>query len=262
VGSALSRAYGRWAKEFCSIAPKRLRIAYPLNLFDVETAVRDARWAVKEIDAVTLMVLSLPVAGRGHHHPDFDPVWAVAQELGVPIMAHSLSSLPDASGRGPLVDISPGVSLFGGNLFLHHMVAHRVQQHLTMASFLVGGVLERFPDLKVLFVEAGGSWVQAWLDAMDDRFGNPQTRRTVPWLRMAPSEYFQRQCLVSFGPGEHFVEGTIGRVLPATSVGWSSDYPHYDSLPSDAVARTALSHLDAGTAAGILGGNVRRLLGW
>jgi predicted TIM-barrel fold metal-dependent hydrolase len=262
AGSALSRAYGRWAADFCAIDGERLRLAYPVNLFDIELAVHDARWAVETLGSAALMIVPLPVRGKALHEHDFDAFWAAVQDLDVPVVVHTLSSLPGSDGHGPLVDVSPGVKYYGGNIFLHHLISHRLQQHLAAASFIVGGVLERFPGLRLIFCEAGGGWMQSWIEEMDDHFDAPQMRRAVPWLREKPSEYVRRQCLVAFKPTESFGEGTVGGALPVESVGWASDYPHYDSVYPGSVAEVAgrLGSRSSIDRCKILGGNAARVL--
>ncbi|MCB9745136.1 MAG: amidohydrolase family protein [Alphaproteobacteria bacterium] len=263
VGCALSRAYGRWVTEWASTAPRRLRVAYPLNLYDMENALRDARWAVETLNATALMLIALPVRGIPLHDPSFDALWALATELNVTVAIHSLSSLPDSEGRGPLVEMSPGVKLFGNNMLLHHLVSHRIQQQLAMASFLVGGVLSRFPSLKVLFVEAGGAWVQTWLEGMDQHFDDHQMRRSVPWLRRRPSQVFAEQCAVAMGSDEKLLPGTVGGALPLRSVCWASDHPHYDSTHPDPVSglRAQLEERYPDHTAAVLGRSAARLLG-
>jgi uncharacterized protein len=262
IGSALSRAYGRWAADFCAGDRDRLRLVYPVNLFDIDVAVRDARWAVESLGSAALMVIALPVDGKAFHDSRFDPFWAVAEDLGVPLVVHTLSSLPGADGTGPLVEISPGVGYYGGNIFLHHLISHRLQQHLAAASFVVGGVLARFPGLKLIFGEAGGAWMQSWIDEMDEHYDSAQMRRAVPWLRDLPSEYVRRQCLVAFKPSETFGEGTVGGALPIESVAWASDYPHYDSVFPGCVAHlcSRMGSLSQDARRKILGGNAARFL--
>lgn len=259
IGSALSRAYGRWAHDFCSGAGERLGPVYPLNLFDVEQAVKDARWAVEDLRMAGLMIIALPVRGVGLHDPAFDPIWETAQDLDVPVMVHSISSLPDREGRGPLVDVAAGVGRFGGCLLLHHLISHRVEQQLAVASFVGGGILERFSRLRVIFTEAGGAWMQNWLEEMDARWGLPKMRESAPQLKMAPREYFRRQCLVAFHATEP-VSGAIGGAVTADTVAWSSDFPHHDCLfpGAGAAIRTSVAGLPATDRAAILGGNAAR----
>ncbi|HEU4407538.1 MAG TPA: amidohydrolase family protein [Polyangiaceae bacterium] len=259
IGSALCRAYGRWAGEFARAAPGRLKPVYPVNLYDVDLAVKDARWAVEAMGLPGFLIIPLPVGRRMLRDRALDPFWQLAQELDVPVQVHTLSSLPDAEGRGPLVDVVAGANRFGGSLFLHHLVSHRIEQQLALASLIVGGVLARFPGLRLVFVEAGGQWTQSWLEEMDCRYESPMMRRTAPWLKLPPSEYFRRQCLVAFHASEPLPE-SIGRTIAADHVVWSSDYPHHDCLfpgAGDAIRRET-SAMPPAEQAKILGGNAAR----
>lgn len=259
VGSAASRAYGRWAQEFTSIAPDRLLAFYPLNLYDVEQAMRDVRWAAEELEVRGFQLISLPVGPRNLHHEDFDPVWSLIQDLDRPIQMHSLSSLPDEEGRGPLVELAAGVNQFGGNLFMHHLVSHRIEQHLAMASLICCGVLQRFPRLRFVFVEAGAGWIPSWLEEMDNHFHQATMRRWVPWLEHPPSEYFQRQCLAAYTADEATVSATAP-LLGAGCVAWSSDYPHHDGVYPGAVEAMSrqLGGFSEADRNRILGGNAAR----
>ncbi|MEY9706402.1 amidohydrolase family protein [Bradyrhizobium diazoefficiens] len=262
IGSALCRAYARWVSEFCSIAPKRMLRVFPVNLNDVDLAIKDCTWALEQMDFAGLFIVPLPVRGRRLHHPDFDRFWARLNDWDRPVIFHTLSSLPDPEGRGPLVDMIPAAASFGANIFFHHMAAHRIEQHFATASIVAGGVLEKYPKVRVLFTEAGGGWMQSWLDYMDEHFDSDQMRRWVPWLKLRPSEYFHRQCLVSYHPTEK-VEGTMGGSLKVESLCWSSDYPHHDSVFPGAVDRLSAnsSGLTMDERSKLLGGNVARFLG-
>src|SRR5215210_7869795 len=106
-----------------------------------------------------------------------------------------------------------GVGRFGGNVFFHHLISHRIEQHLATLSLIAGGVLERFPGLRLVFSESGGGWFASWLEDMDSHY-HSSTRRWVPWLKVAPSEYFRRQCLIGFDAGE----STLGATAPLVRV--------------------------------------------
>jgi uncharacterized protein len=88
-----------------------------------------------------------------------------------------------------------------------------------------GGVLARFPKLKIGFLESGIGWLGYWLDRMDSHYEKMGTY--VPWLRKRPREYFAEQCYVSMDPDE----STLGAMVALgveRNVLWGSDYPHFD----------------------------------
>ncbi len=106
---------------------------------------------------------------------------------------------------------------------------------------VAGGILERFPKLKVAFLEAGGGWVPYWMERLDEHYEYLQPE--VPWLKMPPSEYIRkRDVYFSFEPDERtlpFVMDFIGddRLL------FASDYNHSDSKFPD-VVRSVLERDD------------------
>src|SRR4051812_36338381 len=91
-----------------------------------------------------------------------------------------------------------------------------------------GGVCERFPDTKFLFLEANGGWLVPWLERLDHH--SKKFEWDVPWLNMLPSEYFRRQCWISFDPDESMLAFTANSPLcGADRIVWASDYPHPDA---------------------------------
>jgi predicted TIM-barrel fold metal-dependent hydrolase len=131
-----------------------------------------------------------------------------------------------------------------------------------VALFTAGGVLERHPKLTVLVLEANGGWIVPFLERLDHHF--EIFRWDVPNLTMKPSEYFRRQCYISFDPDESTLEFTARHPLVgAERIIWASDYPHPDAkFPG--VVRELLEHtehLDAAARARIVGGNARAVYG-
>jgi uncharacterized protein len=115
-----------------------------------------------------------------------------------------------------------------------------------MASAVCGiigyGVLERFPTLKVLFCEAGATWVPYMLFRLDNHY---EARRSeMVDITIPPSEYFKRQCVIcSFEPEEALLRETMdwfeGRNMACTS-----DYPHWDSSGVSGVVRYLKNYPD------------------
>ena len=92
---------------------------------------------------------------------------------------------------------------------------------------IMGGVLERFPALKVAFLEANCSWTPYLLWRMDEHFEHRDSHAKSRFSRR-PSEYFKRQCFVAIEADEDMgVEAT--RRIGAETVVFSTDFPHEDS---------------------------------
>ena len=98
----------------------------------------------------------------------------------------------------------------------------------SIAFITAGGVCERFPDAKFIFLEANGGWLVPWLERLDHHCRKYQWE--VEDLSMLPSEYFRRQCWISFDPDEAMLAMTAqSPLVGADRIIWASDYPHPDA---------------------------------
>jgi predicted TIM-barrel fold metal-dependent hydrolase len=124
---------------------------------------------------------------------------------------------------------------------------------VTMGRLLMGGVCERFPRLRFLFLESGGGWVPTQLQRMDEQVRT--FRLKSQWLSMLPSDYFKRQCWVSFDPDEwNLAESAT--FLGADRILWASDYPHPEYRPEVVgELRAAMARLPEPDQLRILGAN-------
>jgi len=129
-----------------------------------------------------------------------------------------------------------------------------VDMIVSVGRLLMGGVCERFPKLRFLFLESGGGWMATQLQRMDEQVkAFPLERR---WLSLLPSEYFRRQCYVSFEPGEWNLAASA-EFLGSDRILWASDYPHPDIEFPGAVRelRESLASLPRADQQRIAGGN-------
>jgi predicted TIM-barrel fold metal-dependent hydrolase len=102
-----------------------------------------------------------------------------------------------------------------------------VELILAVSSFCAGGVLERFPNLRVGFLEGNCAWLPWLLYRLDERAKLHGPLADVP-LSKKPSEYFLRQCFISVDPDEYLVSDVIKRIGDDNIV-ISTDYPHIDA---------------------------------
>jgi hypothetical protein len=110
----------------------------------------------------------------------------------------------------------------------------------------------------VVFLESSGGWAPFWLERLDEQaesFGG-----FCPGLDLRPSEYFARQCAISFEVGEHTLPALVPFVGRERIV-WGSDYPHHDATFPGAVdaIRATVSTCPTATQARVLGLNARAL---
>ena len=110
-----------------------------------------------------------------------------------------------------------------------------MEQMLAVGSICAGGVLARHPKLRVAFLEANCTWLP-WLLWRLDEGWEREGDVWAPDLKMAPSEYFKRQCYVSVEPDEETVKYVID-YMGSDRIVFSTDYPHGDSKFPNAVER-------------------------
>jgi predicted TIM-barrel fold metal-dependent hydrolase len=148
------------------------------------------------------------------------------------------------------------------NVFFSQAISNPFDMMETLTLLTCGGVLERFPRLRVILLEANGGWIVPWLERLDHHY--EVFRFDVPWLKMKPSEYFRRQCWISFDPDESTIAFTArSPLVGADRIIWASDYPHPDAKIPGVVdeLREATATLSDAERARILGLNAAELYG-
>jgi predicted TIM-barrel fold metal-dependent hydrolase len=248
--AALCRAYNNWLADYCSAAPDRLIGVAMLPLADVDESVRELERTATKLGFRGAFVRPNPYAGRPIHHPVYTRFWDCAAELGVPITVHEgLSDNLPTLGKDRF-----------DNAAIQHVLSHPFEQMTACAGLIMTGVLERHPSLRVAFLESGSAWLPYWLARLDSHFET--WRKLLPALRLKPSEYFRRQCVISADPEETAISSVVRHVGDDCIV-WASDYPHPDSHFPGAVAKTLEGMRDVSEASRerILAGNAARLYG-
>ncbi len=223
----LARAHNRAMADFCSVDRRLLATGY-VPLRDFERARATARECI-ELGCKALLIPSACPQGHAPSHVALDPVWAQAQEAGIPIVLH-------VGGGGRLLDpayfengLPPVPDFHGGaeNFRSIDYVAIPYPPMQTLATMILDGVFERFPRLKCGVIEQGASWVPGWmrlLDSAQDAFSKNEER--LRKLSLRPSEYVKRQIRVTPYPAEDV--GWIVEQAGEEVCLFSSDYPHVE----------------------------------
>ena len=258
-----ARAHNRWLAELCQMAPERRNgVALVLALYDVDEAVAEVRWA-KENGLGSIMI---PVMWGDHppyHHPRYEPLWQVCEELDMPIHFHSGPAEQDQYfGTWP-PDPKEGTMTGGMGIYVSE-VAFFVSRPLT---FLIwGGVFERHPGLKVAITEGTAVWVPEFLQLLDNRFGehagNAKLGDYRSHLSMKPSEYFARQIRV--GSNLHGREVQMRNEIGLGTMMWGSDYPHPEGSWPETASRLSenFAGVPADEVAQMNGGNAADFYGF
>ena len=217
--AAIARAYNRWLYDFCGADRNRLLGIGMVTPLDVEAAVQEAQRVVHDLGFRGVYLRPNPVLGRSWSHPYYDPLWAELERLDVPVCFHAAALTVELPSIGERLR---------EYYWLEHAIAHPGEMMLTMAAIIGGGVLERFPRLRLAFLEGNCSWLPFLLWRLD-RGWHWLGKRETPELKKRPSEYFQEgRCFVAVESEEDLVKETIERIGDDSLI-FSTDYPHRDS---------------------------------
>ena len=249
LAAAIARAYNNWLYDFCAVNPQRLLGAGMISPFEIDDSVAEARRSVRELGFKGIFLRPNPVNGRNWHDPYYEPLWAELEALDVPLGFHEGfgAHLPQVGDR------------FGRNVMLRHTVCHPGEQMLAAVAFCGGGILERYPRLRVAFLEGNASWMPFLLWRLDEHYewlGDV----FAPNLSKEPSEYFKRQCFVSVECDEEPIKGVYD-LMGVANVVFSTDFPHPDCKYPGAVSRFLELPLPDAAKRAILWDNCARYYG-
>jgi predicted TIM-barrel fold metal-dependent hydrolase len=223
VQGAMCVAYNSWAHDFCSGAPERIKFTATVPGHDIDDMVAEIRRSVSELGAVSVF-LPKAIPEKMWHHPDYTKVWETVTELDVPISVHGSSSAsgdPWANARynpyaGPFIALGQAIGFPFENM-------------INLGHFMYSGILDKFPNLKLLILEANSGWVPFWLNRLEKYC---EGRQSVFFdehpLDLTPQEYFLRQCAVAADADEPSIKYVVDYIGDDNIV-FNTDYPHPDA---------------------------------
>ncbi len=249
---AACRAYNNWLYDYIQEAdPKRMFGAAALSPHDVETAIAEARRAVKDLGFKAVFLRPNMYNNRPWHDSHYDPLWDTVQDLNVPVGFHETTG-----SRMP----ATGADRFPDDLGIAHIATHSVEQMMACMDIIMGGVMERFPRLQFGFLEGQCGWLPFWLDRMDDHYEWRHPYGEMQHLKIKPSEYFQRQGYAAVECDEEFVSHVVEAIGDERLV-TTSDYPHGDAKYPESMDRFFKLPLSEASKKKILWDNPARLYG-
>jgi predicted TIM-barrel fold metal-dependent hydrolase len=215
--AAMARAYNRWGADMREASGNRVHTSGPVPLVDVGKAIEEIQYAYHELGIRCFWSRPNPVQGRNLGDRAYDPVWELLQELDCAFATHEFMGL-----RGN----SYGHERF--NSFTEwHAIVHQFEAMSAMLSMITHGVFERFPRLRVAYMEAGCGWLPSWLHRIDEQL-ELAGEREFPELTMSATDYFRRNCWISTECEDPYVADVI-RAFGDGHIVWESDFPHPDS---------------------------------
>lgn len=233
------RAYNRFLADLCNANPGRQAGVALVNVDDIDVTVGEVRNA-KEMGLWGGILLPTHTGDHPYyHHPRYEPLWSVCEELGMPIHSHSGWS-PDYG------DVPAATAMYISEV---DMWAHR-----PFAALVWSGAFERHPGLHFVLTETGCSWILETLRVLEFKADLPFFQHFTRGLSLRPSEYFRRQCWLgaSFLPAHEAVDR---HRIGVDKLMWGSDYPHLEGTWPDT------RHALRATFGGMPEPEVRRILG-
>ncbi len=218
---ALCRAYNSLlAQEFIQVSP-RLKAVALLPIQDPEAAAVELRRAVRELGCVGGML-----AADGSHllgDARFIPIYEEAQRLDVMLAIHASGSHLGGAG----VELFP-------RFIQAHTVSHPFGQMRQLTSIIFEGIPERFPRLRLAFLEAGCGWVPYWMERMDDEYAK-RGAAEAPALKKKPSEYVRGGTLYFSCEADEWLLPQAVRLIGENQIIYASDFPHWDHNYPDSI---------------------------
>jgi predicted TIM-barrel fold metal-dependent hydrolase len=242
------RAYNRWLADFCQADIDRHAGVALMNVDDIDVTAREIRKA-KEIGLWGGVLL--PTSTGPHpfyHHPRYEPIWALCEELDMPLHSHS-GWAPDYG------DVQSATAMYISEV---DMWAHR-----PFTALMWSGAFERHPNLEFILTETGCSWILETLRLLEYKADLPIFKYFTKDLSLRPSEYFARQCYIgaSFMPP---IEGKDRHRIGLDKLMWGTDYPHLEGTWPNTMKslRETFAGYPEDEIRALLGSNAARVYGF
>jgi predicted TIM-barrel fold metal-dependent hydrolase len=219
-------AYNDWLAAYCSHSPKRLIGTALISLADIPAAVAELQRTRKAGLRGAQIWGSTPAQYPTYDNPAYDPFWAAACDLDVPLSLHigtggsHSPAMTLMKGLAKLDENSPGL----GRVTSYVYLAADIQQSLYVLS--ATGVLERFPKLRLVSAENDTGWMPHFLFRLEHAWNKYHALGSARKLSMSPSDFIRRQVWATFqddpiGPATYKFYGEDKYM-------WASDFPHGD----------------------------------
>ncbi|HEY3683919.1 MAG TPA: amidohydrolase family protein [Streptosporangiaceae bacterium] len=247
VEVALARAYSKWLTQELLPQNDRIKTLVYLPFNDPAASLRMVEEFADVPGVVGFMVTSIRY--RPVHANEYAPVYAALEKRGLPLAFHAAYNWHEQA----MTQLNKFISA--------HALGFSFCNIIHMTNMIVNGIPERFPGLKLLWVESGLAWIPFLMQRLDNEY----LMRTseCPLLTKRPSEYM-REMYYSTQPMERtapdaMMRASFDMINAEKTLLYSSDYPHWDfDVPS---VLHDLPFLSEDVKRRILGGNACDLFG-
>jgi predicted TIM-barrel fold metal-dependent hydrolase len=247
--AAIFRAYNEWLAEFCRTDPARLKGIAMISMDDVGAATRELERAAR-LGLAGAMITEYPLEDRRYDQPEYEPFWAAAQTLDMPLSLHTATKRQGkirGAGAKTLRDASSRAT-------------KAFYPALSMCDMIFSGVFERYPKLMLAIVEFELSWAPNIIASMDYTYRERHEEAIYRFKDgMRPSDFFRRNVVLSFQ--EDALGIRVRDVIGVDNMMWGSDYPHSESTfpQSRKILTEILAGVPEAEQAKIVGTNTARV---
>jgi predicted TIM-barrel fold metal-dependent hydrolase len=247
--SAIFRAYNDWLADFCRVDPARLKGIAMINVDDVRDAIGELERAARRGFAGA-MITEYPLETRRYDQPEYEPFWAAAEALEMPLSLHT-ATRRQGKVRG------------AGERTIRDATSRSTKAFypaISMCDMIFSGVFERHSGLKIAIVEFELSWAPHVLSSMDYTYRERHEEALYRFRDgMRPSDFFHRNVFLSFQ--EDAIGIRLRDAIGVDNMMWGSDYPHSESTfpQSRKILAEILAGVPEDEQAKIAGGNTARL---
>ncbi len=242
---AVFRTFNDWLAEYCSASPKRLYGIALISLLDVAAGVKELERCAK-MGLRGAMISNDP--RQTYDDPAYEPFWAAASGLNMPISLHIITTAKKQL---------PGQRLSRAQVMTVR-IDYVTESQKSLAVMLHGGVLEKFPGLRVVSTENDIGWIAYFLHRLDRNYDTGFLSNQPP---LKPSQYAKRQLWATFQDDPPGV--ALYKYFGEDNFMWASDYPHTDSTWPDSrkVIAQNFASIPQPVVKKIVYSNVQRLYG-
>lgn len=208
----LARAYNDWLHEKYLKASPRFQGVALLAVQDPAEAAKELERCVGKLGMVGGMLVAVMNPLKGYGLPQFDPIFAMADKLGTALGVHG--------GSAAELGLDHFTSFAGV-----YPLSHPFGQMQQLTSMMIHGIFERYPNMRVAFLESGCGWVPYLMHRLQESFEHRHHRWPYQ-AKKSPDELMRKGNLYySCEVGEEMIP-TVAQMMGSTQLLWPSDFPH------------------------------------
>ena len=244
------RVYNAFLAEFCSAHPKRLKGIGMINIDDLDDGLREMERCKK----LGMVGVGIPVynSRMKYNSPVFEPLWAAAEDLDIPISLHINTNRPADHEQFGVAGVAVAPLFF---------IAGDYWPKLSLADMILSGVFDRHPKMLVTVVEYELAWAANFIQRLDYHYD--QSAAGLGGYRfksgMMPSDFFHKHCFIV--GMEDGLGIRLRDIIGVDNIMWGNDYPHVESTfpKSQEFLARILEDCTEEEKAKISGGNAARV---